>query len=825
MGVVTALCIAVSTVAVGSDAQAPAEVAIREALVINTGGRGGRTAIPTDPVVAAIVQGTWQEPREDAVVSTPAGERRWKRVRAGEDGSLRDPALRGGYAHVSVECESDRVMMLDASGHTMVYVNGEPRVGDPYGYGFVKLPVALRKGKNAFLFQVGRGELRAKLTTPKGEVFMDTADATLPDVVKGGSPLGSVVVVNASDRWLRAFHLRVKLGDAEELENPSILTIPPYSIGKPVFRLPELQEYKAGPIPLSIELRLEPAGPAVDTANIMLNVVAPEETHKRTFLSQIDGSIQYYGVVPQAPDPDAPADRKPGILLTLHGAGVEGIGQARVYAPKKGIYVIAPTNRRSYGFDWEDWGRQDAIEVLNDATRTFQTDPERVWLTGHSMGGHGTWHLGVTYPDRFAAIAPSAGWVSMFSYASTRRRETADPIEQLLQRCTNASDTLALLQNLKDTGVYVLHGDADDNVPVAQARTMRKALAEFHPDFAYYERPGAGHWWGNECCDWPPLVDFLTRHALPKRGDVRQVDYRTADPGNEGGSRYWAEIRAQKKRFDWSEIHLKCDPEQRRVEGTTLNVETLWVCLDNLKPGGALQVRLDGQDVVGLPEVAEECVQVWLHHDGDQWKRIEEPPPSDKAHGASGPFRGVIGNAVIFVVGTHGSDEENSWALAKARYDAETFWYRGNGAIDVIPDTRFDEAIAIQPDMNIVLFGHKQMNSAWEKLLAKSPMEVDRGVMVVGGRRLESSELGCLMIRPRPTETSGRVGVVAGAGMPGMRALDRLPYFSSGVNYPDWIVIGADAWENGVMGVRAAGFFANEWGLESGESVIRDAGE
>ncbi len=134
-------------------------------------------------------------------------------------------------------------------------------------------------------------------------------------------------------------------------------------------------------------------------------------------------------------------------MLTLHGAGVEAIGQAEAYAPKSGLQIIAPTNRRPYGFDWEDWGRIDAIEVLDVAQRVFKTDPRRTYLTGHSMGGHGTWHLGVTYPDRFAAIAPSAGWISMWSYAGARRAESAPPIQQLVQRATAPSDTLALAQS------------------------------------------------------------------------------------------------------------------------------------------------------------------------------------------------------------------------------------------------------------------------------------------------------------------------------------------------------------------------------------------
>src|SRR5262249_29261570 len=97
---------------------------------------------------------------------------------------------------------------------------------------------------------------------------------------------------------------------------------------------------------------------------------------------------------------------KPALFLTLHGAGVEAIGQADAYAPKTWGHLVAPTNRRPFGFDWEDWGRLDAMEVLELARKELGTDPQRTYLTGHSMGGHGVWHLGATFPDRFAAIGP-----------------------------------------------------------------------------------------------------------------------------------------------------------------------------------------------------------------------------------------------------------------------------------------------------------------------------------------------------------------------------------------------------------------------------------
>ena len=153
-----------------------------------------------------------------------------------------------------------------------------------------------------------------------------------------------------------------------------------------------------------------------------------------------------------------------------------------MYRRKAWGHVIAPTNRRPFGFDWEDWGRLDAIEVLELNQRRLGIDPDRTYLTGHSMGGHGVWHVGITFPGRFAAIGPSAGWRSFWAYTGAERFENISPIERILRSATNPSDTEALSRNTLHYGVYILHGEKDDNVPAEQGRIMNETLGAFHPE-------------------------------------------------------------------------------------------------------------------------------------------------------------------------------------------------------------------------------------------------------------------------------------------------------------------------------------------------------
>jgi hypothetical protein len=426
------------------------------------------------------------------------------------------------------------------------------------------------------------------------------------------------------------------------------------------------------------------------------------------------------------------------------------------------------------------------------------------------MGGHGTWHLGVTFPGRFAAIAPSAGWVSFASYGG-ERKEANPPAElELRHRAAAPSDTLALVHNLAGTGVYVLHGDKDDNVPVAQARTMRKELAKFHPDFAYHEQPGAGHWWGNACVDWPPIFEFFASHELPPREKVRRVSFCTVNPAVSAEC-HWATIEAQIKPLRISRVDLSHNPGDRSFTGATENVARLSLGLGHLAPGKPLDVRLDGQALEGIKWPTGES-RIWFARTGETWVLAARPPDSVKGPNRAGPFKEAFRNRVALIYGTHGNAAENAWALAKARFDAEQFWYRGNGSVDVMSDAAFQPSR--EPERNVILYGHAEMNTAWPPLLAAAPVQVRRGAIRIGAREEKGEDLGCLLVYPRPENGRALVAAVAGTGLHGMRLTDRQPYFMSGVGYADWTVLDP-------AGLRGAGYFGNDWAVESGESAWR----
>ncbi|MEW6745909.1 MAG: prolyl oligopeptidase family serine peptidase [Planctomycetota bacterium] len=802
-----------------------AEIVVREALVIERVGTYRRSPVHVDAIEALLVEDAWRAPSEGDSVTLPDGAtRRWQRITAGDDGWFAHSSLSGGYAYASVPAEQARIAVLEASGHGIVEVNGSPRGGDPYQTGWLMHPVRLDAGMNGLLFHVSRGRLRVTLTEPSAPAFLNTREITLPDLIVGESERlwGGVVVVNASetpraDLVLSAISPR---GDATLSPLPPI---PPLSSRKVAFAFePSVPgDAKAGNLTLRLLEEDSDSASLLDEAVVRLDIRRPGEIHRRTLRSGVDGSVQYYAVNPAFPLPGS--EGRPALVLTLHGASVDAVGQARSYASKSWCHIVAPTNRRPYGFDWEDWGRIDALEVLEHALNKLPSDPGRVYLTGHSMGGHGVWQLGAHFPDRFAALGPSAGWISFFSYAGGRPFDNLSPIEAILARAASPSNTLALCQNYAQQAIYVLHGAEDDNVPVREARTMQEKLQPFHRDFIYHEQVGAGHWWdasdepGVDCVDWAPLFDCFARHALPPPGTARQVDFVTVNPAVSAQC-HWVTIESQQKPLEPSSVSARVDPGRRRFVVTTSNVSRLALRLDLLAPSAPVEVEIDTQKLSPLDWPGREPI-LWLARNaassGDPWQLIARPSSALKGPHRYGPFKEAFRNHLLFVYGTRGTDAENRWAYDKARYDAETFWYRGNAAVEVIPDTAFDPQAT--RDRNVIVYGHSQSNGAWAHLLGESPVQVARGTVAIGDQVLEGEDLACLFVRPKPESPIALVGVVSGSGVKGLKLTLRLPYFVSGVAYPDCIVLSPTMLTQEGQGIVTAGFFGEDWGVETGD--------
>ena len=181
------------------------------------------------------------------------------------------------------------------------------------------------------------------------------------------------------------------------------------------------------------------------------------------------------------------------LLLFLHGAGERGDRQMdllAVHGPPKLIasgkhfpfIVVAPQCKKDA---W--WAPAELSDLLDDIENRYKVDKARIYVTGLSMGGFGTWALAMYDPDRFAAIAPICGGGNAIAV-----RYTA-PIR---------------------AAVWTFHGAKDTVVPLSASAEMVAAMRARNVNVRFTVYPKAGHnsWtetYGNE-----HLYEWLLSHRL-----------------------------------------------------------------------------------------------------------------------------------------------------------------------------------------------------------------------------------------------------------------------------------------------------------------------
>jgi predicted peptidase len=176
------------------------------------------------------------------------------------------------------------------------------------------------------------------------------------------------------------------------------------------------------------------------------------------------------------------------LMLFLHGSGERGSDLERVkrHGPPKLIaagrqypfIVVSPQSPQSGG--WEP----DLLNLLlDDLQKTYRVDENRVYLTGLSMGGAGTWRLAASNPHRFAAIAPVCGRSNLEAAAS-----------------------------LAHLPIWIFHGADDPTVPLSESEQMYaalKAAGAQHVGMTIY--PDTPHDSWTATYDNPQIYDWLLK--------------------------------------------------------------------------------------------------------------------------------------------------------------------------------------------------------------------------------------------------------------------------------------------------------------------------
>jgi len=190
---------------------------------------------------------------------------------------------------------------------------------------------------------------------------------------------------------------------------------------------------------------------------------------KKAYRSKVDSTLQPYQVfVPAAYD----KSKTFPLVIALHGMGGDensyfqayGQGAFKLEAEKHGYIAACPKGRKPASMYIGD-AEKDVMDVIAEMRRDYNIDPDRIYLTGHSMGGYGTWSVAMNHPDVFAALAPVSGGANN----------------------TGAMSKIAHIPQL------VVHGDTDPTVPVERSRVMVAAGKKLGAEIKYIEVPGGDH--------------------------------------------------------------------------------------------------------------------------------------------------------------------------------------------------------------------------------------------------------------------------------------------------------------------------------------------
>jgi len=433
-----------------------------------------------------------------------------------------------------------------------------------------------------------------------------------------------------------------------------------------------------------------------------------------TFYSLIDDSDQPYGLY--VPKNYTPARAWP-LVVSLHGAwsnhrlnlrrvfgqgnrpGETDFEATRYFPPFRDVdfIVASPYARGTMGY--QGIPERDVWDMIADLKRRFRIDEDRMYLTGLSMGGGGTLWIGLTRPDKWAAIAPVC--------------PAAPP------------GTEMFAPNALNIAVHLFHGDADPAVPVEVSRKWHQRFLELGVRSEYTEYPNVKHNSWDYAYKNGAIFDWFAkqkRNRFPER--VRFVtdryEYNTA---------YWFRMDALKPGTPASADARFTG--KNRLEIQTSELDGFTLLLEGHPEYNArepLTVKVDGIEIklaTGLSFSRREGA----------WRAVPYAYETrEKRQGAEGPISAAVAGRHIYVYGT--ADNPSPEELARRREVAQqaSDWSTPRTRLHLNLRALADREVrdADLNGANIVLFGVKETNRLIAKYAAEFPLELNAGAADYG---------------------------------------------------------------------------------------------
>jgi predicted esterase len=479
----------------------------------------------------------------------------------------------------------------------------------------------------------------------------------------------------------------------------------------------------------------------------------------RGYHSPVDGSVQPYAVTLPA-DYGKDPHRKWRLDIVLHGrdAALTEVKFLHQHAGDRGDtrnpdYIqIDIYGRGNNAYRWA--GERDVF----DATDAFgyaerwrlqqlQTvDPNRLVLRGFSMGGAGTWHLGLHHPDNWCVIGPGAGFTSTHGYL----KDLKSPLPSYQEACLHIYDAVDYAENAADVPV-VAYAGADD--PQLQAaRNVEDKLKGTGIPMTLLVAPELKHQFPPE---WQKKGEaeyqkYVSKGKPERPAHIHFVTYTLKYP-----TCSWVEVVGLDRHYERSLV----DAEQAESGLTvkTTNVRDLHL---ELAPGTSRQpaVTIDGQHLTARPILRQDgTLHLYLSKHGGTWSdvlperlAVTRLRHSQKVRNLQGPIDDAFMTPFLCVRGTG-----KPWNEAAQRYaDAELkrfqeLWSKYlRGDLPVADDVDVTaEDIATK---NLVLFGDPGSNALLAQVLPDLPLRWTHEQVTLAGKTADAADHVPVLIYPSP---------------------------------------------------------------------------
>ena len=563
------------------------------------------------------------------------------------------------------------------------------------------------------------------------------------------------------------------------------------------------------------DLAAQLQSPLMEFAELDTNVRAGGFV-RLAYIDDIDGSAQFCRAY--LPLEYTTSQRWP-LVMFLHGFNPANPPYPQWWSADQRHSVIADEHATIYvephgrgNAQYAGIGERDVLRCLELAKQRFKVDEDRVYLTGESMGGHGTWLIASRHPELFAAAAPVFGGWDFRVAAPGGAPSTLPPPDNARAAFQHEqASSFSGAEGLLNVPLLITHGDADAEVPVELSRHATRMLQRWDYDVRYNEMPGYGH---DDLGQRENIIDWLLTHRrnpAPRHVSLRAVSLDAA-------SAHWVKVTA----FVEPLRVMRADAEV--IRPGLIRIDTENVAALSLTPASAL--RGNGDDVTVVwngksQEIKAVDGVINLAQSNITSRTLRKRPE------LPGLLSDVVNTPFAVVVGTTSTDAQmRKHCAQKADAFAQLWQQWQHQPLRLFKDTEI--SAADQENYSLILIGGADSNAISRKLSKLIPLKVSADAVTIDGRRFATKDAVVQMIYPNPLNARRYVMVVAGTSAAGMYFW-KPPVVHPALGYAilpfDWLIADGRTQSAAQRADRddllvAAGVFDAQWKIADDSTVV-----